>query len=214
MFCEVVKGEAAVDNMDRMESEVSDRERPVMEATLRLIGRGGLKGVTHRAVAAETGLSLGAITHYFGTRDLLVEAALKFALMREVKRLRALALSLQSDALDVEAWIDALVGWYTKELASDAEIHTACYEAFLAAARDDRYRPIVAEWYETWRRSAELALTAAGSGSPRLHAEIFVSALVGIVLQQLAAPRRKFGAETRAALSELVRGLIGSSGRT
>ncbi|ABD07319.1 putative transcriptional regulator, TetR family [Rhodopseudomonas palustris HaA2] len=205
----MIEGEAAVNSMDRIDFEASDRERPVMEATLRLIGRGGLKGVTHRAVAAETGLSLGAITHHFGTRDLLVEAALKFALMREVRRLRALALSLQSDALDVEAWIDALVGWYTKELDSDAEIHIACYEAFLAAARDDRYRPIVAEWYETWRRSAELALTAAGSSRPQLHAEIFVSALVGIVLQQLAAPRRKFRAETRAALSELMRGLIG-----
>ncbi|MBI5131792.1 MAG: TetR/AcrR family transcriptional regulator [Rhodopseudomonas palustris] len=194
--------------MDVTGAEPSDRERPVMEATLRLIGRGGLKSVTHRAVAAETGLSLGAVTHHFGTRDVLVEAALKFALLREVKRLRALALSLQSDALDVDAWIDALVGWYSKELGADAEIHIACYEAFLAAARDDRYRPIVAEWYETWRRSAELALTAAGSAAPRLHAEIFVSALVGIVLQQLAAPRRKFRPETRAALSELVRGLI------
>jgi DNA-binding transcriptional regulator YbjK len=196
--------------MDMIDAEdINDRERPVMEAALRLIGRNGLKGVTHRAVAAETGMSLGAITHHFGTRDLLVEAALNFALTREVKRLRALALSLQSDALDVDAWIDALVGWYTKELGSDAEIHIACYEAFLAAARDDRYRPIVAEWYETWRHSAELALTAAGSRAPPLHAEIFVSALVGIVLQQLAAPRRKFKAETRATLSELVRGLIG-----
>ncbi|MFC0243134.1 TetR/AcrR family transcriptional regulator [Rhodopseudomonas telluris] len=189
--------------------DTNDRERPLMEATLRLIGRSGLKAVTHRAVATETGMSLGAITHHFGTRDLLVDAALSFALRREVKRLRALALSLQTDALDVDAWIDALVGWYAKELDSEADLHIACYEAFLAAARDDRYRPIVAEWYETWRRSAELALTAAGSRAPRLHAEIFVAALVGIVLQQLAAPRRSFKKETRAALSELVRGLIG-----
>ncbi|MCG6207153.1 TetR family transcriptional regulator [Rhodopseudomonas sp. HC1] len=178
-----------------------------MEATLRLIGRGGLKAVTHRAVAAEIGMSLGAVTHRFGTRDLLVEAALNFALVREVKRLQALALRLQIDALDFEAWIDALVGWYAKELDAEAEIHVACYEAFLAAARDDRYRSIVAEWQQTWRRSAELALTAAGSRSPRLHAEIFVSAVVGMVLEQLATPRRKFKTEARAALSELVGGL-------
>ncbi|WP_246700231.1 TetR/AcrR family transcriptional regulator [Rhodopseudomonas sp. WA056] len=187
----------------------TEREREVMEATLRLIGRSGLKAVTHRAVAAEVGMSLGAITHRFGTRDLLVEAALNFALMREVARLRALALKLQSDALDLESWIDALVGWYAKELDAEAEIHIACYEAFLAAARDDRYRPIVAEWQQTWQRSAELALAAAGSRTPRLHAEIFVSVLVGTVLGQLAAPRRKFKPEMRAALSELVRGLTG-----
>ncbi|PZA13831.1 TetR family transcriptional regulator [Rhodopseudomonas palustris] len=195
--------------MDMTEPEANAREREVMDATLRLIGRGGLKAVTHRAVAAEIGMSLGAITHRYGTRDLLVEAALNFALMREVARLRALALKLQSDALDLEAWIDALVGWYAKELDSEAEIHVACYEAFLAAARDDRYQPIVAEWHQTWRRSAELALTAAGSRVPELHAGIFVSAVVGIVLEQLASPRRSFKKEMRAALLELVRGLIG-----
>ncbi|WP_234831010.1 TetR/AcrR family transcriptional regulator [Rhodopseudomonas palustris] len=188
---------------------MSERERDMMEATLRLIGRSGLKAVTHRAVAAEIGMSLGAITHRYRSRDLLVEAALNFALIREVKRLRALALRLQSEALDVGAWIDALVGWYAKELDTEPEIHVACYEAFLAAARDDRYRPIVAEWHQTWRRSAELALTAAGSRAPRLHADIFVSATVGMVLEQLAAPRRSFKKEMRAALSELVRGLIG-----
>lgn len=195
--------------MDMIEPETNAREREVMDATLRLIGRGGLKAVTHRAVAAEIGMSLGAITHRYGTRDLLVEAALNFALTREVARLRALALKLQSDALDLEAWIDALVGWYAKELDSEPEIHVACYEAFLAAARDDRYRPIVAEWHQTWRRSAELALAAAGSRAPELHAGIFVSATVGIVLEQLAAPRRSFKKEMRAALSELVGGLIG-----
>lgn len=194
--------------MEMIEPESGEREREVMEATLRLIGRSGLKAITHRAVAAEIGMSLGAVTHRFRTRDLLVEAALNFALFREVKRLRALALRLQNDALDVEAWIDSLVGWYAKELDAEPEIHVACYEAFLAAARDDRYRPIVAEWHQTWRHSAELALTAAGSRAPRLHAEIFVSALVGLVLEQLATPRRKFKPEMRAALSELVRGLI------
>jgi DNA-binding transcriptional regulator YbjK len=54
-----------------------DRERPLMEATLRIIGRKGLDGVTHRAVAAEAGLSLGALTHHFATRDALIDAALR-----------------------------------------------------------------------------------------------------------------------------------------
>src|SRR5205814_1471993 len=86
-------------NMPReAEQATTERERPLMEATLRLIGRNGLDGVTHRAVAAEAGMSLGAITHHFATRDVLVDAALRFALTREVGRLRGLALSLQSRA--------------------------------------------------------------------------------------------------------------------
>jgi len=186
----------------------TERERPLMEATLRIIGRAGLDGVTHRAVASEAGMSLGAVTHHFATRDALVDAALRFALGREVDRLRALALSLQSNALDVEAWIESLVAWYARELLNQAETHIACYEAFMAAARSARHRPIVVEWFETWRQSAELALRAAGSSDPPRHAELFVSALIGMVLQQLAVPRRSFRKGAKASLLELVRGLI------
>jgi TetR/AcrR family transcriptional regulator, regulator of biofilm formation and stress response len=189
----------------------SDHERPLMEATLRIIGRKGLDGVTHRAVAAEAGMSVGAVTHHFSTRDILVDATLRFALTREGGRLSALALSLQSKAFDADAWIDSLVGWYSQELRSRAEIHVACYEAFLAASRNERYRPVVAAWFDTWRQSAQLALKAAGSSDPRRHAELFVSALVGMLLQQLAVPRRGFRQEAKAALSELVNGLLGNA---
>src|SRR3546814_11499798 len=80
----------------------SERQRPLMEATLRIIGRNGIDGVTHRAVAAEAGLSLGAITHHFTSRAALVEAALHHALTRETPRLRALALGLPHRAFDME----------------------------------------------------------------------------------------------------------------
>ncbi|WP_249133145.1 TetR/AcrR family transcriptional regulator [Bradyrhizobium sp. AUGA SZCCT0182] len=196
-------------NMPRKAGEaITDRERPLMEATLRIIGRNGLDGVTHRAVAAEAAMSVGAITHHFATREILVDAALRFALTREVGRLRALALSLQSKAFDAGAWIDTLVGWYSQELKTDAETHIACFEAFLAAARSERHRLVVAEWFDTWRQSAELALRAAGSSDPRGHADLFVSSLIGILLQQLATPRRGFRQETRTALSELVGALV------
>ncbi|WP_244548758.1 TetR/AcrR family transcriptional regulator [Bradyrhizobium canariense] len=192
----------------KTDQKTSDRERPLMEATIRIIGRKGLDGVTHRAVAAEADMSVGAVTHHFGTRDALVDAALDYALAREVGRLRALALSLQSKAFDVETWIESLVSWYSRELKTQAEIHIACYEAFLAASRSPAHRPIVVEWFETWRQSAELALRAAGSSDPPGHASLFVSALIGILLQQLAAPRRGFQKEAKAALSELVGRLI------
>jgi AcrR family transcriptional regulator len=189
------------------ERNTSERERPLMEATLRIIGRAGLDGVTHRAVAAEAGMSVGAVTHHFESRDVLVEAALQFALTREMKRLHALALSLQSKAFDAESWVEALVNWYARELQTGTETHIACYEAFLAAARGARHRPIVVEWFETWRQSAELALRAAGSSNPRRHADLFVAALIGILLKQLAAPRRDFRRQAKAALLELVGGL-------
>lgn len=193
---------------DEIEPVVNERVRPLMEATLRIIGRAGVDHVTHRAVAAEAGLSVGAITHHFKTRDAMVDAALQFALTREVRRLHALALNLQGNAFDVDAWIGSLVDWYAKDLKANGDMHIACYEAFLAAARTAQHRPIVLKWFETWRQSAALALSAAGSAAPRRDAEVFVSALIGIVLQQLAAPRRGFAGEAKVALSALVCGLL------
>jgi len=192
------------------EDETSARERPLMEATLRVIGRSGIDGVTHRAVAAEAGMSVGAVTHHFATRDNLVENALRFALRREAGRLRALAFSLQSKAFNLDAWIEQLTLWYSQELKTQPQVHIACYEAFLAAARSERHRPIVAEWFATWHQTAELALRAAGSSEPQLHAELFVSALNGMLLRQLAAPSRGFRRETRNALARLVSQLIAS----
>jgi DNA-binding transcriptional regulator YbjK len=193
--------------------EDSARARPLMEATLRIIGRNGIDTVTHRAVAAEAGMSIGAVTHHFRSRDALVEAALRHALMREVGRLQALTLGLQNKAFDLEGWIESLVDWYARELTARAEVHIACYEAFLAAARNTRHRETVIEWFETWRQGAELALRAAGSSSPRRHADLFVAALIGILLRQLASPRRGFRQEARAALLELATSLIAAKKR-
>src|SRR5258708_26122882 len=135
----------------RSERKRSEGERPLMEATLRIIGRSGLDGVTHRAVAAEAGMSVGAVTHHFETRDVLVDAALRFALTREVGRLRALAFSLQNKAFDVEAWIAELVRWHARELRPHAETHIPRHEACLAAPRPARPRPLQGQWVESWR---------------------------------------------------------------
>jgi AcrR family transcriptional regulator len=48
----------------------------VIEATLRIIEVGGIKDVTVRRVAEEIGRSTTVITHYFPTREHLLEAAL------------------------------------------------------------------------------------------------------------------------------------------
>jgi hypothetical protein len=111
---------------------------------------------------------------------------------------------LQDKAFDADAWIDALVKYYAGELKSDPETHIACYEAFLVTARTAKHRAIVTEWFAVWRQSAELAMRAAGSKNARQDAEIFVATLLGLLLKQLAAPRRGFVSESKVALTRLV----------
>ncbi|GAB3583289.1 TetR/AcrR family transcriptional regulator [Amycolatopsis endophytica] len=53
----------------------SQRRREIAEALLRLIAREGIETVSVRTVAAEAGLSAGAVQKYFSTRDELFHFA-------------------------------------------------------------------------------------------------------------------------------------------
>jgi len=53
-----------------------DMPEQVIEATLKIIEEGGIKDVTVRKVAEKIGRSTTVVTHYFPTRENLLEAAL------------------------------------------------------------------------------------------------------------------------------------------
>jgi TetR/AcrR family transcriptional regulator, regulator of biofilm formation and stress response len=75
------------------------RRRAILEATLRLIGRRGPEAVTHRAVAAEAEVPLASITYYFGSRDGLLDDALRHVADEEMAALRAAAAAPPAGAL-------------------------------------------------------------------------------------------------------------------
>lgn len=52
-----------------MPPESGARRREIANAVLDLIARGGVRTATVRAVAAETGLSVGSVRHFFGSQD-------------------------------------------------------------------------------------------------------------------------------------------------
>ncbi|MDF2231381.1 TetR family transcriptional regulator [Albimonas sp. CAU 1670] len=178
-------------------------EDPVLEAALRVIGRRGLEALTHRAAAAEAGVSLGAVTHRHRRRDDLARAALDFAVARETARADAFALRLQSQAFDLAAWSAAVAAWYAREMEERAEVHAACCEALLAAGRDPRLRPTLERWIAAWRRAPALALRAAGDPEPEAGAAVLVDAVLGAVMRQLAVPDPDFEPRLRATLTRL-----------
>ncbi len=184
-----------------------------MEAALRVIGRRGLESLTHRAVAAEAGVSLGAVTHRHRKRDDLAAAAMAYAVGRETARADAFALRLQSEAFDLPAWIDAVAAHYARELETNRDRHAACCEALLAAARDPRHRPAVEAWLAAWRRAPALALRAAGAPEPELRAADLVDAMIGAVMRQLAVPAPDFAAALQRTLAAMIGGWLSAGWR-
>ena len=55
----------------------------LLEATVRVVARAGLRKVTNRVVAEEAGVTHGLVSHHFGTRDALLRETLRRARQRQ-----------------------------------------------------------------------------------------------------------------------------------
>jgi TetR/AcrR family transcriptional regulator, regulator of biofilm formation and stress response len=197
--------------MPRPSAEVRrgvSRLEAILEATLTLIGERGLEAVTHRTVAREAGVSLGAISHHFPSRQALLEATLEHAGRAEVRRLEDLALDLQTRLFDTEEWIDAMAAALARDLSRSRTRHLAQYELLLTSARNARIRELARAWRSAHLQVASVGIRAAGSNKPEVHGPLLVAAITGLLLKQLADPQPRFELDIlRPQLGELVRGL-------
>lgn len=189
--------------------EANPRTVPILKATVRLIGRGGLGAVTHRAVASEAGVSTGAIAHHFASLDALVEATLLYMGRREIAGLERLALALQDSAFDTDQWVDGLAATLAARIEGDPIGAIAVYELLIESARNKRIRSVMEEWNAAFLRLAELGFRARQSSDPPLHARILVATATGAMLKQLAYPEPRFEDDVlRPLLRELVGRLV------
>lgn len=174
------------------------RRRALLEATLRVIGAGGTRAVSHRSVAEEAGVPLGSTTYYFESRDHILVQALRFAADQEIAQTGRALDELGPDALSVEA----LAGWLDRRLrgASRHRI-TALYSLQLEAVHRPELRPIYEEWTVATVRMAQRLLEAGGAPDPVGSAPLLVAALDGLRHNQLAT--RDAGVARRAARAVL-----------
>jgi AcrR family transcriptional regulator len=100
---------------ERIAAEAVQRRR-IAETTCRLVARDGLEGASLRRVARELGGTTGLITHYYPTKESLLEAALDTAL-------RNLARSYPDD-YQRPASIDEWVEQFLATLPSDETRNT------------------------------------------------------------------------------------------
>lgn len=117
----------------------TERRQQVAAAVLRLVARHGVSSVTLNDVAAESSWSRGVLTHFFGTKDQLLEAALRHGMWEASEGLRraaqapdsreALRLVLQ-EALPVDGRRVAFLRVYVAYLAQ--AMHTEHLREYFA----------------------------------------------------------------------------------
>lgn len=173
----------------------------LMEATIRVVARQGLRGLTNRTVAAEAGLTHGLVSHHFGSRDALVEATLRYVVDRSISDP-----VLGAEISSVEEFADNL----TQMVEADADSQVFLYEILLEGRRRPELAGAIHGLYDDFREAARRQLELIGlGGTPGLHLAVF-ACLDGLVLQYLTDGR---ASQTRDAI-EALRNLLRGAGAT
>jgi DNA-binding transcriptional regulator YbjK len=177
------------------------RRKEIIEAALRLIGRHGREGLTHRAVAKEAGVPLGATTYYFESRDDLLAQTLEHVADSELERFKS-----EREQLAKIKSPGALAKFATDRLvhaATDRDALIAEYELWIEAGREPELRKAAWRWCDAEQRLFARALERLGSREPGKDASIIVAVLDGYGERVLA--RSDPAAAARRLRPELTR---------
>ena len=160
-----------------------ERRERILAATLAVIARSGIAGVTHRSVAEEAGVPLGSLTYWFGTKDDLLREALRRFVAAEAERLRGIAdqLGAGADPADMAERYAAVLE------ANTGPEQIAQFELYLEAARNPALRDIAQESFRAYEDVAVAALRAAGVEDAERVAPLFVSLADGLGVRRMAA---------------------------
>ena len=196
-----------------------ERRAHIADAVLRLAAKEGLPAVSLRAVAAESGLNIGSVRHYFDSQHALLRFAMRTTIDRTSERLIARRDRMPPIAdLPADEIVDRLAEFLSELLPLDERRRTEAtvlVEFLLAARADPSLDDLAREAVEGTVKLARRALDArARSGrfapvDPEVEAPRLAALLDGLafraVLQPDLAPPEECAAVLRAHLTELFR---------
>lgn len=155
--------------VDRRLERGQRRRAQLIEATLTVIEREGVGGVSHRAVARLADVSPSAALHHFATLDDLLVAAVISA--------NESSISAIDEVDDLDGFADLLVD----QVVNHRIRFVALYELYLLAARRPALRPEAHRWIATVEQAARRL------GADEVAARAIAAALDGLGLQALIA---------------------------
>lgn len=176
------------------------RPELVADAAVTVLGRDGLRGLTHRAVDAEASLPHGSTSNCYRSRAELLEAI--------VARLEEMDLALLVAGLppDVRS-----VPGVAAQLASNvgrmtSPQHVRATRARLALLLDETVRPAMAEGHLRFLALLESLLAEGGHASPNATARVVSDLLEGALMHAVSVDSRSVDVEELAdAVERLLR---------
>lgn len=168
----------------------TSRREVLLDAAIEVIGGGGIRALTHRAVDAAAGLPAGSASNLYRTRDALVDGVVERFAERERANWDEIAAAV----------LPTTPGELAEVLTRFAHVSTGPQRALTLARYaillESAIRPAlraqllatgarVNAWATNWVR-------AAGSADPGRDAPVIMNHWTGVVLHQLAVPDPAF----------------------
>jgi DNA-binding transcriptional regulator YbjK len=154
-----------------------DGREALLDASVRVVAKGGLRALTYRNVAAEAGVAHGLVRHYFGNRDVLVKEALEHATRESLSES-----GMEENISSVDDFAKDLVKW----VRDDPEQQIFQYELILQSIRQEEMQPAVQQLHKDYREAMRAQLIGLGFGDDPDLANLVFAALDGLVFEQVA----------------------------
>lgn len=161
----------------------------IVAAAIDVIGRLGIGGLTHRAVAASADVSLSSTTYHYASRDDIIAAAFQHVVESERSRIEQGTGLVESDSESEPSSIRAALATLMQRIiSSDFEDPTylrAQYELQLYAVNQPEMRAAVRDWQDDIVRAVAQLLSTLGIKESHSAATILVAAVDGLRLEAL-----------------------------
>ena len=183
--------------------DLSPRREQLMGAATRVTAEQGLRGLTHRAVDREAGVSEGSCSAYYRTRQALQEGLAQYVASAAAADVEALTAELRACGPDDDRKVELTSRLFLRWL-TERDVLLARLELELAAAREPRLAAVLTDWRSRLVGVVAAIATEAGLDDADERAEALVASADGVLLAALLRPARGRRAFVTSALGRLM----------
>lgn len=145
-------------------SEKGDRRNALLESAIRLFSEKGFSSVELREIAADAGVTVGLIRHYFGAKDDLIDAATDQVTKRLQKVFRSILSDL--DAENPEDFIDGITERTYQYLLPEYDL--LLFLKHMVIELPDKSAPVFKTYFDLFQSELN-GLEATGKINPKVN---------------------------------------------
>lgn len=182
-----------------MPREGSNRQR-VLDAAIDLLGREGVRALTHLRIDQHAGLPKGTASNYFRTRAALLKGVVDTMVASELPEVTHAFMPATVDDL-----VDEMVALFDFMTGPNRILTSARLAMIVESSHDEELRSTLATGREVMERTVVPAFAALGAPDPQLATDALATCFEGLFLHRLARhaqidPRRVIDLVVHAGL--------------